>query len=66
MTYVQHPQTRLEIIESLEQLRVLESGYRLKVVISAHPYNGLSVDTQEDLEKVRQIVQDRIDQGARG
>ena len=60
MTYVRIPQTRLEMIESLEQLRVLESGYRLKVVINAHPYNGLSVDTLEDLEKVRQIVREQV------
>ncbi len=57
MTYVKIPQTRLEINESLEQLRVLEAGYRLKVVVSAYPYTGLSVDTQEDLDKVRQIIQ---------
>jgi 3-deoxy-manno-octulosonate cytidylyltransferase (CMP-KDO synthetase) len=56
MTYVRIPQTRLEINESLEQLRVLESGYRMKVAITAHPYDGLSVDTLEDLEKVRQII----------
>jgi 3-deoxy-manno-octulosonate cytidylyltransferase (CMP-KDO synthetase) len=60
MTYVRLPQTRMEINESLEQLRVLESGYRLKVVITAQHYNGLSVDTQEDLDKVRQIIQARL------
>ena len=59
MTYIGLPQSRLEINESLEQLRVLEAGYRLKVVVSAHPYDGVSVDTQEDLERVRQIVQQR-------
>jgi 3-deoxy-manno-octulosonate cytidylyltransferase (CMP-KDO synthetase) len=59
MTYVNIPQTRLEINESLEQLRVIESGYNLKVVVSACPYEGLSVDTQEDLERVRQIVRAR-------
>jgi 3-deoxy-manno-octulosonate cytidylyltransferase (CMP-KDO synthetase) len=60
MTYVRLPQTRMEINESLEQLRVLESGYRLKVVKTAQQYNGLSVDTQEDLDKVRQIIQARL------
>ena len=60
LTYIALPQSRLEINESLEQLRVLEAGYQLKVVVSAHPYDGISVDTQEDLEKVRQIVQARI------
>jgi 3-deoxy-manno-octulosonate cytidylyltransferase (CMP-KDO synthetase) len=59
MTYVMMPQSRLEINESLEQLRVLEAGYRLKVVVSAHPYEGVSVDTPEDLERVRRIVQER-------
>ena len=60
MTYITLPQTRLEINESLEQLRVLESGYRLLVLVSAHPYDGISVDTQEDLERVRQIVQAQL------
>ena len=59
MTYIRLPQSRLELNESLEQLRVLEAGYRLKVVVSAHPYDGISVDTPEDLERVRQIVQQR-------
>jgi 3-deoxy-manno-octulosonate cytidylyltransferase (CMP-KDO synthetase) len=59
MTYVTLPQTRLEINESLEQLRVLESGYRLKVVVTAFDYAGLSVDTAEDLEEVRKIIQSR-------
>ena len=60
LTYVALPQSRLEIIESLEQLRVLEEGYKLKIAVSAHPYDGVSVDTQEDLEKVRQIVQAQV------
>jgi 3-deoxy-manno-octulosonate cytidylyltransferase (CMP-KDO synthetase) len=60
MTYVTMPQSRLELNESLEQLRVLEAGYRLKVVVSAHPYDGVSVDTPEDLERVCQIVQARL------
>lgn len=56
MHYVQMPQTPLEKSESLEQLRILENGVRLKVVITRHTYNGLSVDTQEDLERVRAII----------
>lgn len=60
MTYINLPQSRLEINESLEQLRVLEAGYRLKVAVSGHPYDGVSVDTPEDLERVREIVQTRI------
>jgi 3-deoxy-manno-octulosonate cytidylyltransferase (CMP-KDO synthetase) len=46
--------TALEISESLEQLRALENGRRIKVV--EVQYNPVSVDTPEDLEKVRAIV----------
>jgi 3-deoxy-manno-octulosonate cytidylyltransferase (CMP-KDO synthetase) len=61
LTYVALPQSRLELAESLEQLRVLEAGYRLKVVTSAQPYAGVSVDTPEDLEKVRQILRAQME-----
>lgn len=60
LTYITMPQSRLEMVESLEQLRVLEAGYKLKIAISRHPYEGVSVDTPEDLERVRQIVQARV------
>jgi len=43
----------LEGLERLEQLRVLENGYRIKVVIDDHAPIG--VDTEEDLMRVRQI-----------
>ncbi|MFZ3071184.1 MAG: 3-deoxy-manno-octulosonate cytidylyltransferase [Anaerolineaceae bacterium] len=60
MRYIQMPQTPLEITESLEQLRILENGVRLKVVVISVPYKGLSVDTQEDLDRVRKIVSQGI------
>ncbi|NLG98434.1 MAG: 3-deoxy-manno-octulosonate cytidylyltransferase [Chloroflexi bacterium] len=56
MEYVKLPQTPLELSESLEQLRILENGVRLKVVVTKYEYAGLSVDTAEDLERVRQII----------
>lgn len=46
--------TPLEKAESLEQLRVLEHGYRIKMVEVAD--RPLGVDTWEDLERVREIV----------
>ncbi|UUV17955.1 3-deoxy-manno-octulosonate cytidylyltransferase [Fusobacteria bacterium ZRK30] len=52
--YSQMPQTPLEISESLEQLRVLENGYKIKVLET--PYKIVGVDTKEDLERVRKIV----------
>ncbi|MCK5534713.1 3-deoxy-manno-octulosonate cytidylyltransferase [bacterium] len=46
--------SNLEQIEQLEQLRFLDNGYKIKVMIS--DYNSISVDTPQDLEKVREIV----------
>ena len=53
LKYAVLPQTPLEKLESLEQLRVLEHGFRLRVVETRQDYIPLSVDTQEDLERAR-------------
>ena len=45
--------TGLERTESLEQLRALENGYRIKVILTRQDYIPLSVDTPGDLEKAR-------------
>ena len=47
----------LEKIESLEQLRALEAGIEIDVVKVAQ--RSLAVDTPADLEKVRQILEDK-------
>lgn len=43
------PQSKLEKMESLEQLRMLENGFKIKVEI--FDYDPISVDTEEDLKK---------------
>ena len=54
LDFVQMEQTPLEIIEDLEQLRALENGYKIRVVITE--CDSVGVDTREDLEKVRKIL----------
>ncbi|MCF6223460.1 MAG: 3-deoxy-manno-octulosonate cytidylyltransferase [Flavobacteriaceae bacterium] len=51
------PQTYLEKIEMLEQLRVLEKGYKIKVIeTKCKSIAGISVDTPEDLKKVVNLI----------
>lgn len=56
LDYAKMSQTPLEISESLEQLRVLENGYRIKVLETKHKVLG--VDTPEDLIKVIDYVKE--------
>ncbi len=48
------PQTRLEKLEMLEQLRALENGAKINVVEVSD--RSIGVDTQEDLDRVRAIL----------
>ena len=48
--------TPLEQAESLEQLRALENGHKIKVLISADKFIG--VDTEEDLLEVNRIFEE--------
>ena len=44
-------QTDLEKTEKLEQLRMLEHGFKIKIVVTE--YENLAVDTPEDLDRAR-------------
>lgn len=54
LAFTNWPQTQLERIEALEQLRALEHGVKIKVVEACTSSTG--VDTLADLEKVRAIL----------
>ena len=54
LQYAQWGTTALEKVEKLEQLRVLEKGYRIKVAETE--FEPVCVDTPEDLEKVQRFV----------
>ena len=58
MDYSKMDSTPLEKSESLEQLRVLENGYRIKVVETTAKLVG--VDTAEDLAKVNEIYSEFV------
>jgi 3-deoxy-manno-octulosonate cytidylyltransferase (CMP-KDO synthetase) len=54
-TFTRLPRSPLEDIEALEQLRVLDAGYRIAVAIAPEAFPA-GVDTAEDLERVAAIM----------
>jgi len=54
VTFAALPPTPLERAEKLEQLRALESGYRIRVAETAAGL-GVEVDTPEDLQRARRL-----------
>ncbi len=54
LEFTKWPQSKLERIEALEQLRALEHGVKIKVIEACTPSTG--VDTADDLERVRGIL----------
>jgi 3-deoxy-manno-octulosonate cytidylyltransferase (CMP-KDO synthetase) len=54
LRFAKQTQTPLEIAESLEQLRALERGIRIRVVLVNQ--TSIGVDTREDLEKVQKLL----------
>jgi len=62
LAFARWPQSENERRESLEQLRALDRGVKIKVVEAASP--SIGVDTMEDLERVRVIVSKQSAVGA--
>lgn len=58
LAYAKMEPTPLEQAESLEQLRALENGYKIRVIKSSCRFVG--VDTEEDLRRVNEIYRREI------
>lgn len=54
LEYNEMEQTQLEIIESVDMMRVLENGIKIKMVYIQE--DNFSVDTQQDLENVIELM----------
>jgi 3-deoxy-manno-octulosonate cytidylyltransferase (CMP-KDO synthetase) len=54
LEFAHWPQSELEQLESLEQLRALEHGVNIKAIKASA--NSIGVDTSADLERVRRLV----------
>jgi 3-deoxy-manno-octulosonate cytidylyltransferase (CMP-KDO synthetase) len=55
LDFAQLPPTPLEQLESVDMLRLLEHGYRVKMVKTK--FNTQAVDTQADLERVSRLME---------
>ncbi|GAB4849519.1 hypothetical protein Ancab_004313 [Ancistrocladus abbreviatus] len=55
-TYTELPPTPLQLEEDLEQLKVLENGYKMKVIKVEHEAHG--VDVPEDVEKIESYMRE--------
>lgn len=55
LTFVALPEGEWERFEKLEQLRALEYGYKIKVVLTE--YDSIEVDTEEELARVAALLQ---------
>jgi 3-deoxy-manno-octulosonate cytidylyltransferase (CMP-KDO synthetase) len=52
------PEGKLEAIEKLEQLRAIEYGYQVRVIITE--YDSPEVDLPEDISRIEKLVGNRF------
>ncbi|PKN33092.1 MAG: 3-deoxy-manno-octulosonate cytidylyltransferase [Deltaproteobacteria bacterium HGW-Deltaproteobacteria-19] len=57
-TFTKLPEGTLERLESLEQLRALEHGYRIRVVVTEH--DSIEVDTPQELDRIRRLLEEQF------
>ena len=58
LKFTSWPQSEAEAAESLEQLRALERGVKIRVVEASAP--SIGVDTIADLERVRALIESNV------
>ena len=58
--YVSLPATPLSDAESLEQLKILEHGLKIRVKVTSSGRESIGVDTPEDLQRVKAIMNAEI------
>ena len=56
LEFAKWPQSELELLESLEQLRALEHGVKIKAIKAST--SSIGVDTMADLERVRAMMKE--------
>jgi 3-deoxy-manno-octulosonate cytidylyltransferase (CMP-KDO synthetase) len=62
LQFTKWQQTKLEKIEKLEQLRYLENGVKIKMILTNHI--SIGIDTPEDLELARQFLSEQLKEQA--
>lgn len=58
LDFTQMPESALEKSEKLEQLRILENGFKIKVGVTT--YDSIPVDTQQDADRVAAILRNQV------